>query len=288
MKKMVLSMGILMLVATSCSNTETKLNEDSLRIANLTSELSQANDYRDSLLILMDDIYQGIDQINQQEGMLLSMTGVSDDENRRVAIRENLESIRQKLQSNRELLAKMEKRIKEADGDNAVLAKTIENLKGQIASQETKIAQLNEELESARATIEDLNVQVAETQEQVRVETEGRERAEQEVVAVNNELNRCYYAIGTNKELKNNGLISKKFLGSTKVLEGSFDASYFTRSDRRTLRSIPCNNKNVKIWTNHPEGSYEIIENPDRTKTIRITNADKFWSLSNHLIIQIG
>ena len=100
---------IVAMIATSCSNSESKLDEDSLRIANLTSELTQANDYRDSLLILMDDIYQGLEQINQQEGLLVTMTGTSDDENRREAVRDNLESIRKKLQANRELLAKMER-----------------------------------------------------------------------------------------------------------------------------------------------------------------------------------
>lgn len=288
MKKVLLLAGVVAMIATSCSNSESKLDEDSLRIANLTSELTQANDYRDSLLILMDDIYQGLEQINQQEGLLVTMTGTSDDENRREAVRDNLESIRKKLQANRELLAKMERRIKESDNQNSVLARTVENLKNQIASQETKIAQLNGELENARVQIQDLSNQVAETQEQVRIESENRVRAEQEVLAANNELNRCYYAIGTNKELKNNGLISKKFLGKTKVLEGDFESSYFTQSDKRNLRSIPCNSKEVKIWTNHPSGSYEIVENPDKTKTIRILDANKFWSLSNHLIIQIG
>lgn len=288
MRKLLLFFSAAAMLATACTNSESKIDEDSLRIANLSAELNQANDYRDSLLILMSDIYQGIDQINQQEGLLASMQGTSDDENRRDAVRENLETIRQKLQTNRELLAQMEKKLKNSNNQNALLAKTIEDLKTQIASQETKIAQLNSELENAHAQIQNLTTQVAETQEQVRAETEGRERAEQEVVAANNELNRCYYAIGTNKELKKNGLIAKKFLGKTKVLAGDFEMSYFTQGDKRNLRSIPCNDKDVKIWTNHPTGSYEIIENADKTKTIKIINPDKFWSLSNYLIIQIG
>ena len=33
-------------------------------------------------------------------------------------------------------------------------------------------------------------------------------------------MNECFYVIGSNKELKANNIISKKFLGKTKVLEG--------------------------------------------------------------------
>lgn len=288
MKKIIFALGAGVMILASCSAPEEKVNTDSLQIANLSEELQQATDYKDSLLLLMDDIYQGMDQINQQEGLLNNLSATDDNANRRSEIRQNLEVIRQKLRNNRELLAQMEKKLAASNDKNGLLSKTIENLKTQIASQETHIAQLNTELESAKTQIAQLNEEVAETKEQMEVETAAKEKAQQEVVATTNQLNRVYYAIGTNKELKSKGLISKKFLGKTKVLEGEFDKTYFTTADKRNLITIPCNDKSVKLWTNHPAGSYEIIENGDNTKTIRILDPEKFWSLSNHLIVQIG
>lgn len=288
MKKLVITFGISALIFVACSAPTENENADSLRIANLSEELRQASDYKDSLLLLMDDIYQGMDQINQQEGLLNSLGSVGDNANRREEIRQNLEVIRQKLRSNRELLSAMEKKLVASNDKNGLLSKTIENLKSQISSQETHIAQLNTELESAKATIVQLNEQVEESKEQLEAETAEKEKAQQEVVATANQLNRVYYAIGTNKELKNKGLIAKKFLGKTKVLEGEFDKTYFTVGDKRNLLVVPCGDKSVKIWTNHPAGSYEIIENADKIKTVRILDPEKFWSVSNHLIIQIG
>ncbi|MDE6835653.1 MAG: hypothetical protein K2J03_01700, partial [Muribaculaceae bacterium] len=70
------------------------------------------------------------------------------------------------------------------------------------------------------------------------------------------------------------------------VLKGDFDAAYFVAADKRTLKSIPTNAKKVKIWTNMPEGSYQIVGEKDGPKTVEITDPAKFWSLSSHLIIQ--
>ena len=173
------------------------------------------------------------------------------------------------------------------------MRKTIAQLKDRLASQDQKIAQLEGELSSAKGQIESLNNQVAEGQEQLKTETEAKEAAQQEAqvaneqaVAAANEANRVYYAIGSNKELKNKGLLEKKFLGATKVLKGDFDAAYFVTADKRTLTSIPTSAKRVKIWTNMPEGSYRITGEKDGPKTVEITDPAKFWSLSNHLIIQ--
>ena len=125
-------------------------------------------------------------------------------------------------------------------------------------------------------------------QEQVKAETAAKEEAQQMAVAAANEANTVYYAIGTNKELKKNGLLEKKFLGQTQVLKGDFNSNYFTRADKRTLNSIPTGGKKFKIWSNMPADSYTIVNDANGMETINITNAEKFWSLSPYLVIQIN
>lgn len=288
MKKIFLFVGACaLLVGASCSKTEEQVNTDSIKNVQLTAELEQATDYKDSLLLIMDDIYGGLDQIQQQENLISNMSQ-SPEGDKRTAVREDLEVIRQRLASNRKLLNQMQKKLNTANDKNGMLAKTIDNLQAHIAQQETKIAQLNTDLENMRAENAQLKTEVTETKEQLTNETQLKEQAQQQVVATENQMNKCYFAIGSNSELKSKDLISKKFLGSTKVMQGDFDTSYFQTADKRNLKSIPCNNKKVKIWTNHPAGSYELIESANGNKTIRILNSDKFWSLSNHLIIQVG
>lgn len=296
MKKVFLFFGLVAVLLASCAKKEdnsAKLAEDSIQMAELAADYAQATDFNDSLMLLMGDIYVGLDSINIQEGLLYNM-GNGEGTDRREEIRQNLAAIKSRLAANKQLLAQMEAKVKASGDENSVQAKTIAQLRKHIEQQDAKIAQLEGDLSKAKVQIDSLNTKVAvteekvaKTEEQVRIETAAKEAAQAETVAVENEANTVYYAIGTNKELKQKGLLEKKFLGATKVLKGDFDASYFVKADKRTLKSIPTNSKKVKIWTNMPEGSYQIVGEKDGPKTIQITNPEKFWSLASHLIIQI-
>lgn len=295
MRKIFAAIGVsALLLATACGHKEAAtVDSDSVKIADLTSEYQVATSFNDSLMLLMGDIYSGLDSINMQEGLLYGNGG--DNVDRRAEVRQNLENIRARLNANRNLLNEMEAKLKASNNQNAVLTKTITQLKAHIDQQEKKIAQLEadlsktrEELEVAHGQISNLNTQVAETQEQVKAETAAKEEAQQATVAAQNEANKVYYCIGTNKELKQNGLLQKKFLGATKVMKGNFNANYFTTGDKRNISVINTGGKKVKIWTNQPADSYSIVNNADGTQSIKITNPSKFWSLSPYLVVQIN
>ena len=277
------AVGALMLA--SCSGEKGKSAEDSLQI--VTVQYEQASSLNDSLLLLMGDIYDGLDSINTQEGLLFSMEKGGEKFDRRAEVRQNLESIKERLQKNRELLSQMQARLDKTGSENSVLKKTVADLQARIENQELKIMQLNTQLDNANAEIEDLTNQVAQGKEELQAETEAREQAQAEATAAENMANRVYYAIGTNKELKQNGLLEKKFLGATKVLKGDFNENYFTAADKRNLSVINTGGKKVKIWSNVPKGSYEIIDNANGTQSVKILNPAEFWQLTPYLIIQI-
>ena len=285
MKKLIPLCALGALMMASCSGEKGKSAEDSLQI--VTVQYEQASSFNDSLLLLMGDIYDGLDSINTQEGLLYSMEKGGEKFDRRAEVRQNLESIKERLQKNRELLAQMQAKLDKQTGENSVLKKTIADLQARIENQEVKIMQLNTQLENANAEIANLNSQVAQGKEDLEAETAAREQAQAEATAAENLANSVYYAIGTNKELKNNGLLEKKFLGATKVLQGDFNENYFTTADKRTLSVINTGGKKVKIWGNTPKDSYEIIDNSNGTQSIKITDPKAFWERSPFAIIQI-
>ena len=205
----------------------------------------------------MLDIYTGLDSINQQEGLLYK-TGGGEGVDRREEVRRNLAAIRARLAANKALLEELQAKAAASGKDNTVLNKTIEQLKARLAGQKQ---------------VDEANAATAEAQAQA--------------VAAENEANKVFYAIGTNKELKKNGLLEKKFLGATKVMQGDYNQNYFTLADKRTLTSIPTGSKKAKIRTNMPAGSYEIVGAKDENKTVRILNSAKFWSLTPYLIIEV-
>ena len=286
MKKSLLFAGIAAVLLSSCAGSnEKKIDEDSIKIADLSAQYQEATNFNDSLMLLMGDIYTGLDSINSQEGLLYNM-GTGDSANRRAEIRHNLSAIKARLAANKALLAEMEAKVKKSGNENSVQGKTIAQLRAHIEQQDAKIADLERQLSSAKAQIDTLNTTVAQTQQQVKVETEAKEIAQQQAAEAENEANKVYYCLGSNKELKKKGVLEKKFLGQTKVMKGNFDASFFVQADKRTLKSIPTNAKKIKIWSNMPAGSYQITGPEDGPKTIEITNPTAFWSLSPYLIIQ--
>lgn len=287
MKKAFLMCGIAAILLSACSgNKQKELDEDSVKIADLTQEYQEAASFNDSLMLLMGDIYTGLDSINMQEGLLYNMNQ-GDNADRREEIRRNLTAIKARLNANKRLLSDMEAKVKKQGGENAVLNKTINQLKAHIQQQDQKIAKLQSDLDNANKQIGELNNTVAQKEEEVKSETAAKEAAQQETIAAENQANKVYYAIGTNKELKKNGLLEKKFLGATKVMKGNFNAAYFTAGDKRNITSIPTTSKKLKVWSNMPSDSYQIVTNADGTKTLKITNPSRFWSITPYLIIQV-
>ena len=286
MKKLIPLCAIAAITLAACTGHSGKSETDSITI--ITAQYEEASTFNDSLLLLMGDIYAGLDSINMQEGLLYNIEKTGEGVDRRADIRQNLLGIKDRLQQNRALLSQMQAKLDKSTGDNTVLKKTIADLQARIDQQEQKIAELNTQLETANAQIADLNTQVEQGQKDLAAETEAKEKAEAETLAAEAEANRVYYAIGTSKELKENGLLEKKFLGATKVLQGDFNENYFTKADKRTLTTVNTGGKKVKIWGNIPEGSYEILDNANGTKSIHITNQSLFWSRTPYLIIQIN
>lgn len=287
MKKLTLALcGSALLMLGACNNGyKEKAEQDSLKIAELTANYNEAATFNDSLMLLMADIYNGLDSINMQEGLLYSIN--NGESNRRAEVRKNLSAIKQRLAVNHKLLDDMEKKMKASGNQNAVLSKTIEQMKSRLEAQDEHIAMLENKLAIANDSIVTLNEELIAKEEQVQVQTEAKDAAFNALNEADAQLNTVYYALGTNKELKQNGLLEKKFLGQTKVLKGDVNENYFTKADKRTLTSIPTGAKKIKIWTNMPAGSYQEVKNADGTITLDITNPTEFWTYTPYLIIQL-
>ena len=288
MKKLAIAFcgGTLLFLGACTNGYKEKAEQDSLKIAELTTNYQEATTFNDSLMLLMADIYNGLDSINMQEGLLYNISNGETD--RRAEVRHNLSAIKARLAQNHALLNQMERRMKESNNQNSVLAKTISQMKERLQQQDEQIVVLENKLAAANVTIDSLQTQVAETQEQVQVQTEAKEAAMNAYTEADAQLNTVYYAMGTNKELKENGLLEKKFLGATKVLKGDVNESYFTKADKRDLTSIVTGAKKIKIWTNMPAGSYEEIKDAQGYITLKITNPDEFWTYTSYLIIQLN
>ena len=284
MKKYVILIATGLLCMTACNEGKLKIAE--ARNVQLDDSLQTALANQDSLFILLNDITDGMTQIKAMEKILNSGNLSSETASRKDQIKSEMAAIQQALQQRRQRLAELEKKLSTSQQYSTTLKRTIDNLKAEIAQQEASISTLRNDLQAAKIQVADLSRSIDSLSTTVIEERQATELAQQEAQSVTNELNTCFYAIGSKKELKEANIIETGFLRKTKLMQADFQQSYFTRADKRTLNSIPTHSKKAKILTNMPSDSYNI-EDADGYKIIQITDPARFWSLSNYLVIQV-
>lgn len=276
----------------SCSN-DSKQNEEQIALQdtiNANKEaLVKAISDRDSLFSLINDISDDMDQIKSLENILASNTWTGETSSKKEKIKNDLQILKNTLQQRQQKLNELEKKLKDSKLTNTKLEKTIETLKTQIAEHQAEIENLNTALTSAKGQIvklENDKDSLNKTITTVSAEKAKVEEIAEEAITNVNELNKCFYAIGSKKELKQNKILESGFLKKTKVMQGEYDQNFFSVADKRTLKKINLHSKKAKILTNHPANSYEL-QDVDGQKTLLITNPSIFWNLSNYLVIQI-
>ena len=212
----------------------------------------------------------------------------SETPDKKVQLRNDMVLIQRSIEQHKKRLEELEKRLSRSTNYSDAMKKTIANLKSQIEEQQNTIANLTSQLAAAHIEIKNLNTRVDSLNTVNTTVSREKKLAQEESVRLNNELNVCYYVVGSKKELKKNKIIQTGFLRKTKIMEGDFERSYFTKANKRTLSLIALHSKKAEVLSKHPAGSYQIVEDANGLKSLKITDSSRFWELSNFLIVKVG
>lgn len=285
MKRVVLILTCVALFGMISCKSSGESAEEIAKRTELTDSLNTVISEKDSLLSLLNEINIGMTQIKEIE-KLMSSNLDKETPSRKEELKNDMLLIKQAMQERRERLEALEAKLKKSANYNAEMKKTIESLRVQIETQEATIAQLQEELYKANVKIEDLNVRVDSLNVENEKVNQEKKNALDEAEQLANKLNTCYYVVGSKSELKENKIIETGFLKKTKILEGDFERSYFTKADKRTLGVVKLYSNKAKVLSKHPEGSYSIVDNGG-AKELVINDVSSFWELTNFLIVQV-
>ena len=280
-------------VMPACQRTnqleQEAMRQDSINAA-LQDSINTANAEKDSLMQLMGDIADGMQQIKELEDIVSVKNLNGETPDRKKQLRDDIVLIQQSITKHKNRLAELEKRLKQSTNYNTQMEKSIANLKMQLDDQQKTINGLTEQLAAAHIQIKNLNQSVDSLNTVNKAVVKEKEAAQEEskqlTTEVNN-LNTCYYVIGSKKELKAHKIIESGFLRKTKILQGDFEMAYFTKADRRTLSEIPLHSKKAQLMTNHPSDSYELVDQGNM-KTLHILNPARFWEKSNFLVVKVN
>ena len=282
--------GLAIMPACQRSNQleQDAMRQDSIN-AVLQDSINTANAEKDSLVQLMGDIADGMAQIKEIQDIVSVNDLNGETPDRKKQLRDDIVLIQQSLNKHKQRLADLEKRLKQSTNYNESMQKSIATLKAQLEDQQKTINSLTDQLAAAHIQIKNLNQSVDSLNTVNKAVVKEKEAAQEESKHLTNEvnnLNACYYVVGSKKELKENKIIETGFLRKTKILQGDYEMSYFTKADRRTLNEIPLHSNKAELMTSHPKDSYQIVDHGN-VKTLHITNPSRFWEKSNFLVVKV-
>ena len=282
MRKFLSILAVVMLLA-SCQekkNVPVIENRDSVR-----DSLQQVIDFKDreinDILGTMNEIQEGFRLINAAEGRM-SIIKSGEATNKTEQMRENIRSITEMMEHNRELIAKLRQQVRESSVRSDQFKTVIDNLVQQLEDNDANLQKLQTELQEKDIHIAELDQTVASLSSSIASLKEESSNKSETIIAQDKQINTAWYVFGTKKELQSQNIYEKG-----RVLQSNFNKNYFTKIDIRIVKEIKLYSKSVKIMTAHPTSSYQLIQDANKQYVLRINNPQNFWSTSKYLVVLV-
>jgi archaellum component FlaC len=250
-----------------------QLEEDQQRTAAVIAEKDSTIN---ALFGTFNRISENLRTIRSKQGELVAPgTGTENKDDMEQRIMGDIEQIDGLLSENKGLIAQLRKQAKTSKSSIAELERTIADLERSSAEKSEEIGMLKEQLASTNSSLATL-IEMYRDKSQLADMQRG-------------ELNAAYYAIGTAKELKEKGVLTKEggvagIGGVNKLNTANLPTDYFTSVDITGTQEIVIGAKKAKLTTSHPEGSYRFENGAAK---LVITDPTKFWSISKYLVVVV-
>lgn len=251
-----------------------------------SDQLTQRDSVINEWVVTYDQIEKDLNIIKDQEHIITMAS--SDPEftiERKQQILKDIEYINSLLDQNKKKIASLNAQLKKSGGTLKSLQDKIAVLEASMIVRENEISDLklalvnkDFEIEQLNTSMTGLQLAIMQKDERINQQTDG--------------MNTAFLASGTYKDLKNKGLVSKEGgflgLGKKESLVEDFADTSFVQVDITETLTIPVNSKNVKLITEHPSSSYEMIhDNEDRIAYIEIKDPYEFWKISKYAVVEI-
>ena len=279
------------LMVVSC-NKGVSAEEQALQQANdsLRQVNAEIRSYYEEMIGFITEIDADMQTIKSAENFVIEQSADTGDISisAQSRIKKDIELMSNTLQRNRERIAELERKLRNSNANSAALRKSIEQLKAQIAEKDALIVELQESLAARDVRIGELDQAVSNLSTQVTDLTNVTQNQASVIATQDVALNEVYYIYAYTEQLRENNIFTGGGLFSkTQVLKENFNRDAFTKADMRTLGSIFLESKKVKVCTNHPADSYELVQDAEGFYTLNILNADNFWSLTRYLVVEL-
>jgi predicted nucleic acid-binding Zn-ribbon protein len=251
-----------------------------------TEKITSRDSVISEWIVTFDDIEKNIAMIKEKEKIITvnsSNAEISND--KRLQVLEDIKYINTLLDQNKKKITALNAQLAKSGGTIKVLQTKISELEASMKQNETEISDLKATLVDKKFEVEQLNTQMVVLQDTI-------VKKDEKISNQTYELTKAFFTVGTYKELKAKGLLTKEGgfigLGKTETLTGTFPESAFTQIDISKTNSIMVNSKSAKLISEHPAGSYELKMGNDKTViSIEIKDPASFWKISKYAVVEI-
>jgi len=277
------AISLLLLSCNSGTSDNNSSSSDSEELARLKSEnrdlqnkLLEKDSVLNDAIQLFNEIEENLAMIHLKDDEIrLRSTNVELAEDGKQWILQEIQNINYLREANQKQ-HQQNKKVKNQNLQIDEFQKMITNLMQQISVQD-------EEIEMLRLELADLDREYVELLEAYQEQTEI-------TLETLKELNKAFYAYGTEEELVANGVIVKEggFIGINKkvALKSDFNDDYFTQIDLQKTKSIQVVGKKYRFITDHPSTSYTVTSSGQNHK-ITIQDPKTFWKVSKYLVVVV-
>lgn len=282
MKKLFFIVCCAALLVTGCKDGKNSPESTNVHLADSLNEvIAQRDSEINDMMGTFNEVQEGLRQISEAEGRVaLAKSGEGTSSKQKM--KEDIQFIAAQMKKNKELIAKLQKKLEGSSLNATQLKNTIEGLQAQLVEKEKQLQTLREELDKKDIHIMELDESVNNLNTNVsNLKTESQKKTET-INAQDKQLNTAWYVFGTKKELK-----GQRILENGKVMNGNFNKNYFTKIDIRNTTEIKLYSKSAKLMTAHPSSSYTLVRDANKQYTLRITNPHIFWSTSKYLVVLV-
>ncbi len=280
--KSIVYISVACLVFAACNNSqrEEQLKTLALKDSLLLEQTKQKDSSIVSYIHSLNDIQGNLEEIKAKEKILTtSKPGEGDSQSGTIV--EDIKALDELIVKNHKEINALEKKLKSMDKQDVELKIMVANLNKEINDQDEQIAELETRLSKSNDSLKYVVHQFNDTMVVVN-------RQKMEINSMTTEMNSVYYAVGTYKELKTKGVLTKEGriigLGGTPELKKDFNSSYFTSASKPELHTIPLYAKFSRLVTSHPSSSYKVTGD-GKNDSFTITDPASFWSDSKYLVI---
>ena len=140
MKKLLfVSVGMLLLAVTSCNQNKSKDNvAGTEQNDSLQQILAQKDTEINDMMGLMNEVQEGFRQINEAENRV-TIAKDGEGANKKQVLRDNVKFIAERMQKNRELIAKLRQQLASSSLKGSQLKSTIDNLVKQLDEKDQQL-----------------------------------------------------------------------------------------------------------------------------------------------------